>query len=146
MCFDRPCGSRNTLCHHRYSVDGQESGYFSCNNTCFDARKVDNTEYVETEYENISCFDAPQGMALHRPYTSGQRNVVQKRSNPKRSRSVSEPGTFQFQIETFFSTFTLYGRCWGLPRDDEGLISLLPSVNKYCITRSTQDYAYWETI
>ena len=32
-------------------------------NTCFDAHKVDDTEYVESEYENIPCFDAPQGMA-----------------------------------------------------------------------------------
>ena len=23
-----------------------------------------DTEYVESEYENIPCFDAPQGMAL----------------------------------------------------------------------------------
>ena len=26
--------------------------------------KVYDTEYVESEYENIPCFDAPQGMAL----------------------------------------------------------------------------------
>ena len=27
------------------------------NITSFDARKVDDTEYVESEYENIPCFD-----------------------------------------------------------------------------------------
>ena len=42
-----------------YFVDGQESEYFSWNITC-----LDDTEYVESEYENIPCFDAPQGMAL----------------------------------------------------------------------------------
>ena len=36
---------------------------FDTNITCFDARKVTDTEYVESEYENIPCFDAPQGMA-----------------------------------------------------------------------------------
>ena len=35
---------------HRYSVDGQESEYFSSNITCFNASKVD-----DTEYENIPC-------------------------------------------------------------------------------------------
>ena len=35
----------------------------SRNLTCFDARKVDDTEYVESEYENTPCFDAPQGLA-----------------------------------------------------------------------------------
>ena len=37
---------------------------------CFDARKVDDTEYVESEYENIPRFDAPQGTALETPQTS----------------------------------------------------------------------------
>ena len=111
MCFDRPCGSRNTLCHHRYSVDGQESGYFSCNITCFDARKVDNTEYVESEYENIPCFDAPQGMALHRPYTSGQRNVVYGKG---RTQNVQDPsrnqGRFSSRSKRFFVFPSFLGR------------------------------------
>ena len=104
---------------------------------------MDNTEYVESEYENISCFDAPQGMALHRPYTSGQRNVVYGKG---RTQNVQDPSRnqerFSSRSKRFFRTFPYMVGVRGLPRDDEGLISLLLSVNKYCITRSTQDYAY----
>ena len=52
-----------SIFRRRYSVDGQELEYFSWNITCFDSRKVDETEYVESESENIPFFDAPQGMA-----------------------------------------------------------------------------------
>ena len=40
---------------------------------------------------------------LHRPYYTERTQNVQKRS-----KTVSEPGTFQFQIETFFNVF----KCW----------------------------------
>ena len=36
---------------------------FDTNILCFDSRKVDETEYVESESENIPFCDAPQGMA-----------------------------------------------------------------------------------
>ena len=54
--------------HHRYSVDGISSDIPSrdtSGNIFHEILRVSSpdTEYVESEYENIPCFDAPQGTA-----------------------------------------------------------------------------------
>ena len=50
------------------------------------------TEYVESEYENIPCFDAPQGMALHLHYTTTR--AQEKIHLAKKS------GTFSTRVST----------------------------------------------